>query len=719
MKQILLLLLTTVLSGLSQAQVQAPLRLSLPEDGIAYLRLMGQDGAAGKESRDRLREVLQRLGKGMNLRAALAADLEQRPELVQQHPWLELLQLLEAPAELTVLWPTGATPAQARILARGRSRLASEEALNQALARFSGAVHGLQLVSGFDGQHIAALRWDDRVDLFLVLDPASRVFYLLAGENVTQEELQDRVAGLTLQPEHPMLTLEKRIDSTGAGPFLWLDMPRALYAWTLYAKPALEVRQRMGMFAGMRAAALGWGRRDGKGRMSLVVDAPRNMGLASFLPAVSNDYSDLASRGEPEWLLSLNVPGQALLQMAEGVQDGTPESAQAFQQRKADIADSVGISLERLVAALGPEIVMFGDRAGSFLAVRNNDPEAADKLLAYVTANYSVADRMQEFGGRAYHHLKLEMLPEPAGKSDRDPLDDYVQAVLSRDHIYWVRDGKWLLFSHLPQPLFDRYRLDDPVVLDDWLKTRQRQQADHALLLVSARMDDIPRTLYYAYLSVYQGLADMLHIPFDPFDFPGAVELNLPASGGYGVELNLEDPYLSLEFSFEDNPLEALSGGNAATSAAMAGILAAIAIPAYKDYLNRSSVAQAINLSSSVKAAIASYHAGTGYLPPDAQTAGIDTQALLSGQDAPASLEVIDGAIVIAFKGDSPDMAGKTLSLMPYAAAGKPGVGLVWRCGNAPRPENSRKNALTTAAGKAPVYRPSNLSPRYLPANCR
>ncbi|BAO45750.1 pilin [Thiolapillus brandeum] len=717
MKRILVLLLIC-LSGTSLAQTQAPLRLSMPEDAIAYLRLMGQTESSDDQAHTRLQEVLQSLSRDMNLRAALAADLEKQPELVQQHPWLDLLAMVEAPAELVVLWPTGATAAQGRILVRGRSRLASEEVLNQMLARISQAVDGLQLIQGFGGKHVASLRWEDKMDLLLVLDPASRVFYLLAGEGVTGKELQDRVAGLVLQQTHPMLALEQRIDTTATGPFLWLDMPRALYAWTLYAKPAPEMRQRLGLFAGVRAAALGWGRRNGRGRLSLVVDAPGNMGLAGMLPPVKNDYSSLYSRGEPKWLLALNLPGQGLQQMLDSLVQASLKPGEDIPTGKQALGQALGVDPDRLVAGLGPETVLFSDQAGIFLAVRNTDPDAVQQLLDHATANYSVEHRIREFGGRSYHHLNVWMLPEEAAKPDQDPLDAYVREFFVRDHLYWVRDGQWLIFARLPQPLFDRYRLEDKTALGDWLKTHQRQRTENALLLISARIDDVPRMLYYGYLTVYQSLADLLDMPFDPFAFPGAMDLELPDQGSYGVQLDLSDPYLTLEFSFEDNPLEILSGGNTATNVAMLGIVASVAIPAYKDYLSRSRIGEAMNLAAVVKNAVAEYQVSTGHLPVDAAQAGVDTAQLLAAQKIIASLKVTNGRIVITFGEDDPGLSRKTLILTPYGIEDQGSVRLVWRCGNSPEPAG-RRVVLATQGGKTPVHVQSSLPARLLPKSCR
>jgi Tfp pilus assembly major pilin PilA len=708
--------------GLAQANanarnptpLQAPLRLSMPDDGIAYLRLAGEDGSGEDPSPGRLQQALQSLSRDLGLSSALSRDLIRQPELLAEHPWLVLPGILEEPLEAVLLWPASGTVADAGVLVRVRSRLASGAALNEWLTRLAGGVQGLQLEKGFDVQNTAVLKWWDSVRMVVSFDPASRILYLLAGEKASPGELQTRLVNLKRREDHPLLALEKRIDDTARGPLLWLDVPRALYAWTLALKPDPEWRARTGMLAGIRGAALGWGRRDGKGRLSLVVDASRSVGLASLLPPVGNDYS-LTSRGEPEWLVAFNLPGTVLLQMLEGMMSANPRSAEEYRNSKQALAEKLGVDVDRLVAALGPEMVLFGDQAGSFIGIRNTDAETVDKLLAHLSNSYPVTYRTRNLAGRTYHHMTLRMPLEQ--KPDQDPLDAYLARLFLQDHLYWVRDGEWLIFAQLPQPLFDRYRQDDRVVVGRWLKEKQRQRTDNALVLISAQLDDIPRTLYYLYLSGYQGLADMLELPFDPFAFPGAQELSLPQQGSYGLQLDLADPYLTLELSFEENPLEVLGGGTPMATLAVAGIAAAVAIPAYHDYLNRTRVRSALTMAGPVKMAVAEYYAGTGTLPASETLLGMDITAVLDGQEILSSLAVVNGRIVMTFSGQTSDMANRTLILTPYAGSQAPGL-LNWRCAQGPVPPGE-KEILSSSEDLPSRHLQSNLPERYLPAGCR
>jgi len=58
---------------------------------------------------------------------------------------------------------------------------------------------------------------------------------------------------------------------------------------------------------------------------------------------------------------------------------------------------------------------------------------------------------------------------------------------------------------------------------------------------------------------------------------------------------------------------------------AIIGILAAVAIPAYQDYIARAQVTEALNLVGGTKTPIAEYYSDRGIWPSDLATAGVGT----------------------------------------------------------------------------------------------
>ena len=128
---------------------------------------------------------------------------------------------------------------------------------------------------------------------------------------------------------------------------------------------------------------------------------------------------------------------------------------------------------------------------------------------------------------------------------------------------------------------------------------------------------------------------------------------------------------------------------------ALVGILAAIAIPAYQDYVIRSQVTEGLALAAPVKASVAEAYATTGRWPTDLQGTGPQVAARYV-----SSIDVSDGVIMISYgKTAHRTIAGHTLSIHP-AIQGEQVV--EWTCGY--------------AAGEAAQ---TDIAPKYLPSRCR
>ena len=107
---------------------------------------------------------------------------------------------------------------------------------------------------------------------------------------------------------------------------------------------------------------------------------------------------------------------------------------------------------------------------------------------------------------------------------------------------------------------------------------------------------------------------------------------------------------------------------------AIIGILAAIAVPAYQNYIKRAYVADALQYSSSVKAAVLDYVFVNGDWPTDNQTAGVgepDTYASNSLESITIDEDRIELAFTAKVSTGSP-----TVILEAKTGAG----GLRWTC---------------------------------------
>ncbi|MGH8061448.1 MAG: pilin [Pseudoxanthomonas sp.] len=125
---------------------------------------------------------------------------------------------------------------------------------------------------------------------------------------------------------------------------------------------------------------------------------------------------------------------------------------------------------------------------------------------------------------------------------------------------------------------------------------------------------------------------------------------------------------------------------------AIIAILAAIAIPAYRDYLIRTQVSEGASLTGGAKVAVDEYYANYGSAPADNTAAGLAASTLIKGDYVSAVL-VTNGAIAATFSGAKANtaIAGKVLTYTPTFNAGSTS----WVCSS------------------------TNIDPKYLPSSCR
>lgn len=146
---------------------------------------------------------------------------------------------------------------------------------------------------------------------------------------------------------------------------------------------------------------------------------------------------------------------------------------------------------------------------------------------------------------------------------------------------------------------------------------------------------------------------------------------------------------------------------------AIIGILAAIAIPAYQDYMVRAQVTEGFSLVGGLKPSMIESYSEHGHWPQKLADLGIDTTP--SGRYVD-SVNVIDGALIVTYGVDASDAitksGGNVLALTPGVDQGG---NIVWRCGRAAAV--SQKGRTIEWQGDSATL--TTIPSRYLPASCR
>lgn len=670
------------------------LRSVLPDGAYAYVRvpniwrLLGAptggvlDEAFGSQPHVEAVASI-RAGVAENLIPELPADAQAAARLLLAH--------VRSPIEAVALPNPSASPAPP-VLVSMQVDFPDHEALADFLGAVAATNPDLTLVTPPTADAAGVLAGDDRTAQ-IRLDKAQSRLFLLLGSALAPSALDTTLASLQANPSHPMLAVESGIDASGQGFFAWMEPVKARTAAAAAGKgQELLVLDAFG-FAAAKSVALGVGTSGGIQRAKFAIEMPA-VGFRTFLPVVRTPV-EVEAAGEPTLVTVLGLPSPGDLATVESTVGAfaPPEAMQAYLQGKQSFADKLGFRVEDVLAVLGQDLALVADEAGQYLAVRLKDPAKLESLIANAVERLGLGYSRREIAGNSYHHMIIPSFDagEPAARTDSDapgtsPLEQRHAAMPS--HLYWTRDGDYLLFARIPQVLIDRGYIAARTHVGRWLAEQQRMDPQGALVLVSVRNERLPALMYRWNLAVLAYLGDLAGRPVDLFELPSVRELGIPDAGAYGIKITSSETELAFELAFEANPAEVLFAGQGYASVAAIGVLAAIAVPAYQEYQARTQVALALDAAAELRDLVALSVERDGRFPDQREIAALDP-ARLSGPSYRLSVSPDDGRVVLELDIDALD-EGARIDLVPERQDG----GLAWRC-------------------------ESDIDPRYLPEECR
>lgn len=685
----------------------ATLRDRLPQGTVAYLRIPEPWTLLTAQKGDFLDRALAdpaHQAAAREIRTALSNELlSPLGELLG--PAVTLLDELRAPLEVAAFLRPG-SPMPSLWLSTTVDPH-STEAINALLAGVARLQQPIPPDGGFGRAYLMGRQLRALGDLQLHLDQKSGRLDILASAGASQRQFAELLAPSSASLDSKPLGLiqaEEMIDQSGQGLLLWINTGALTPLAALFTPPELmEPAQAWGLFD-MRSIALGWGVSGGKGRLGVAIDAPPS-GYRALLPPAQNRF-DLSLRGEPRFLVGASLPAAALLEGLERylAQQGEPEPQAELAETKAEFLEFTGMTLDAALASVGPEWLLVGDEAGELLAVRLANPEQFHTLLQVLVERFGLDYSLLERGEARIHHLAFTF---PSEEESYKPLNHVLQKVAnrSRGHIFWIEEEGYALIGVLPQQLLERINHSDPVSLDRWLAEQQGLDLTHSALFATTRLSQTPRTLYHSYLQSLLFFADIADVELDLMALPTASELGLAESGAFALQLDASPTGYSFGLTFEASPFDLLySPDGAVGGIAVMGILAAIAIPAYHDYVARAQVATALGEANQLKRFVQEAYRSSGTMPSSLEELGIAPIG-----DGRWEITLHEGLIIVRFGyGAAHSLHGTLLTLTPYAS--EQGQ-LKWECGYArPTPE---WQPLTTESLT------SSVAPKYLPLNCQ
>ena len=145
---------------------------------------------------------------------------------------------------------------------------------------------------------------------------------------------------------------------------------------------------------------------------------------------------------------------------------------------------------------------------------------------------------------------------------------------------------------------------------------------------------------------------------------------------------------------------------------AIIGILAAIAIPAYQNYIIRSQVSEGLSLSEGYKNGVAEFYQNNGTFPAGVSVAGSSTTIPMPGASVGKYVSAItvdaSGNIKVNYGGTQASSKLPTTSVLYLQVGTNTNGDVAWVCGTQVAPTGVTLNTAAT----------TNIPPQYLPSSC-
>ena len=549
-----------------------------------------------------------------------------------------------------------------------------QDLLGQMVAQSQGV---LQIISDLNAEGEMHLRFQ-QYDVLLKYAEDSGRLAVLTGMQVKRDTLNQ-----VLQSQRPaqelnaMLMEDQKADPAGLSFQAWVA-GKKLYALTKGFLPPNDrtVFENAG-YDQMDYLWVGSTNAGNRSEFTVKLMMPE-VGLRTYIPRV-NSVDGLHTAGDPRRVFALALPTNE--QIAQAIDHHWRDASDALalagslDDRINALNKHLGFNSELILSTYGQKVYWISDDAGDWLALRIKDatqhPMIMEKLgqvfnstggkrtLTGVEINES---HMSIFG--FYEDLLFKDNPGAAGVSLFDNLPDL------KEHTYWVVDGDYLVLASVPQILADRANSKSRQKLNVWLKSKQGLNWDNTVLGLTYDISRSPRDTYHYYLMLMQILGDIAKTEVDLFALPTASELALPKSGRFGVRVDSSKESLSLHISYEYSALEGFYTFGGATTFYVA-IMAAYAVPAYRDYTIRAQIGEKMAKASVSKLVIAESYLSDSVLPTE-------EKFIEYISDFPDYMSYVeeDGSIVIDVSDEVLSYA--TIILTP--SFDDPSTGIVWKC---------------------------------------
>jgi hypothetical protein len=565
--------------AVAEVEHVAPLARALPADALAYIRVPSLSDLLLQPRGDGLTE-LKISAVHQEVADALLAGLKDDLLGLFEDPRAglagRLLSDIRSPIELVLLAAEDEMPMPSVLV---RATLAGfDRASFSAFLETLSDGGGISVRTPLDNQGHALL--NAGLPLFLHFDEASGVLHLMGGTNASRSRLDDFRTGQYDQSNR-LAEIERGFDDSGRHLAVWVDIQRW---WPIVAmtqpSETLEQLQMLGLDQA-RSLWIGLSSRNGRAASIARLEMP----LVGFRTALAppRPMAELEIGPEVSWAARIAVPQrqdiESLIDWIEALQPGVRSTV---QDRLTGTAEYLGFEPMLLLDAAAPDLLLVSDAAGFYAAYGKGDAAAVETIKQVFLDRGWATTVDRSMNRLAITELRLSgtaLIDEEVVTQLPAPLPALLPRLGSRSFVVEERDYR--VTASVPQVLADRAARPGRS-LAGWLAHHDVDWND-SIVAVLAESDDAPRDVYHAYLQLLSLFASSVDAELDLTRFPTAPELELPRAGRLGFKLDSTYAYLEARFDYETTPFEALLNTNIVTWY-VAGVVAAVAIPAYQEY---------------------------------------------------------------------------------------------------------------------------------------
>ena len=479
-----------------------------------------------------------------------------------------------------------------------------------------------RVTKAFDDTGFATL-YVAMAPVFMSFDEKTGRLLMLSGLSASQKQLQSLLARSNHATElNDIFAFEDSVDVSGNNLETWINID-AIYQKNKAMIPASE--QPMVEKLGLDKMKFLWvGTAASAGKSELIVKlAMPEVGARQFIAGVDSEF-EVQTAGTPRSAWQITRPTVEQVKNAyEFALTFTSQTEAEKVRSKTDevlklLADYFGIKLADMLAIYGQKIIVVTDDSGTWFASKIKDKEANKALLEILKEKFKMTIQQKTLAGvsidvmEASTNEMTEKLIKNLGLNNpsfKNPFWDMKQ------RSYFQIKGDKYIQAFIPQVLADRDNSNNKQSLSDWLTNQQGQNWNSSLLAYTTEVRDAPRSIYYFYLKMLEVIGNLTHSEVDLFTMPTAQQLDLPKKGQFSFALDADNEGFSVKFSYEYSVFENMSYVDGYIALVYVGVVAAYAIPAYRDYTLRSKVTGKIMSFAAEKILISQYYKENGLFP--------------------------------------------------------------------------------------------------------